>query len=142
MALQEQLRILSIFHYVVGGLHALFGSFGLIHFSMGLLFLFGPGAFASSGGHGQAPPPFFGLIFVIVGGGIVLVGWTLGVLTILAGRNIALRRKRTFSLIMGCINCALFPFGTVLGVFDVILLTRDDVRALYGESETALPPPL
>lgn len=35
MSRNEQIRILSIFHYVVGALHALFGSFGLIHFSSG-----------------------------------------------------------------------------------------------------------
>lgn len=130
--MSEKLRLLAIFHYVVGGLHALFSSFGLIHFCMGLFFLLNPKVFAESNGQ-SAPPEWFGLIFVLVGGGIVLTGWTLGFLTILSGRFIAQRKRRTFSLVMGCINCALMPFGTVLGVFTVLLLTRDDVRAVYGE---------
>ena len=128
----EKLRLLSVFHYVVGGLIALFASMGLIHVTFGLLILLNPGLFASSNGQG-GPPAFFGLFFGLVGGGVVVIGWTLGFLTILSGRYIAHRKRRMFSLVMGCINCVLFPFGTVLGVFDIILLTRDDVRALYGE---------
>ena len=131
-SLQEQLRILSIFHYVVGGLYAFFGSFGLIYVATGLFFTFAPAAAMSP--HAQpAPPAFFGLFFVFFGAIFVLIGWTLGVLTVLSGRNIGQRKKRMFSVVMGCINCIFIPFGTVLGVFDIILLTRDDVRALYGE---------
>jgi hypothetical protein len=129
--MQEQLRILSIFHYVVGGLHILFGSLGLCHVAMGLFLCFGAG-----GPQNQAPPAWFGLIFAAIGSGIVLIGWTLGTLTIVSGRRIAERQRRNFSVVMGCINCAFIPFGTVLGVFCIILLTRDDVRALYGEPPT------
>ena len=130
----ENLRLLSIFHYVVGGLIALFASFGLIHFAVGLIFLFNPTCFPPTDPQGAPPPPtWVGLLITIIGGGVVLTGWTLGFLTILSGRFIAQRKRRMFSLVMGCINCVLFPFGTVLGVFDIILLTRDDVRALYGE---------
>ena len=129
MSRDEQLRILSIFHYVVGGMHALFGSFGLIHFIIGISFLANPSAW---GGHSQtAPPAWFGLIFAVLGGGFVLVGWTLGVLTIISGRFIAARKNRKFSIVVGAINCAMMPLGTALGVFDIILLTNDEVKALY-----------
>jgi hypothetical protein len=131
--MQENLRILAIFHYVVGGLHALLSSFGLIHVCMGLFLLLSPASFTSPDVQMSGPPQWIGLIFMMVGGGIVLTGWTLGFFTILSGRYIALRKKRMFSLVMGCINCILFPFGTVLGVFTIILLTRDDVKAMYGE---------
>lgn len=96
---------------------------------------FAPTAFGPSGSGAQAaaPPAFFGLIFVVFGGVFVIAGWTLGIFTILSGGNIARRKKRMFSVVIGCINCAFIPFGTVLGVFDIVLLTRDDVRVLYGE---------
>jgi hypothetical protein len=55
----------------------------------------------------------------------------LGILTIVSGRLISLRRRRTFSLVVAGINCASFPFGTVLGVFTFIVLARPSVRALY-----------
>lgn len=137
----EQLRILSIFHYVVGGLHALFGSFGLIHFFIGLSFVANPSIWNPP--HAQnAPPAWFGWIFLIAGGGFVLFGWTLGVLTVLSGRYIAARKNRMFSIVVGAVNCALMPFGTVLGVFDIILLTNDEVKAIYPETGAHLPPPV
>ncbi len=130
MNLSEQLRILSIFHYVVGGLHALIGSFGLIHFSLGLMFMMDPKFLPSSSG---GPPFWIGLLFAAVGGSFVLFGWVLGFLTILSGRYIAARKKRAFSIVMGAINCAMVPVGTVLGVFDIILLSKEETKRLYGE---------
>jgi hypothetical protein len=34
-------------------------------------------------------------------------------------------------MIMAGVNCAWFPFGTVLGVFTFIVLLRTSVRAMY-----------
>ena len=129
MSRPEQLRILSIFHCVVGGLHALFGSFGLIHFFVGLSFVASPAIWSTQARN--TPPSWFGWIFVFVGGGFVLFGWTLGFLTILSGRYIAQRKNRTFSIVMGAVNCAMMPLGTALGMFDIILLTNDEIKALY-----------
>lgn len=130
MNLIEQLRLLSIFHYVVGGLHMLFGSLGLFHFFIGLAFMMGSKDFLDASS--SSPPAWFGLIFAVIGGGFVLFGWTLGILTILSGRYIAARKKRTFSIVMGAINCAMVPFGTALGVFDLIVLTKDETIQLYA----------
>ena len=89
----------------------------------------------------EAPPQWFGLLFALVGGAIILFGWTLGILTILSGRFIARRIHRTFSIVMGAINCALFPFGTVLGVFDIILLTKDELKRQYEAEQGAAANP-
>lgn len=134
----EQLRILSIFHYVVGALHALFGSIGLLHFFIGLSFLINPAMWNSPGQN--APPIWFGWMFMLLGGGFVLFGWTLGAATILSGRLISKRRHRKFSLVVGAVNCAMMPLGTALGVFDIILLMNDEVKALY--SPPVQPPPI
>jgi hypothetical protein len=32
---------------------------------------------------------------------------------------------------MACIQCAFFPFGTVLGVFTIITLSRERVKELF-----------
>ncbi|MBN8711180.1 MAG: hypothetical protein BGO12_16930 [Verrucomicrobia bacterium 61-8] len=132
MTPKEQLNLLAIFHYVVGGLHALFGSFGLIHFTIGLCMLFGGFGSMSQTHPGSEPPAFIGLFFAIFGAVFVLFGWTLGALTILSGRKIAQRRARKFSVVMGAINCAMFPFGTTLGVFTLILLNRREADLEYG----------
>ena len=60
----DHLRLLTIFHYVVAGLAALFAMFPLIHLAMGLFLVFCAKNFS---GPGQTPPPvWFGWIFIIV----------------------------------------------------------------------------
>jgi len=42
------------------------------------------------------------------------------------------RKNRTFSLVVAGINCLQMPFGTVLGVFTIIVLMRPSVQTGYG----------
>ena len=60
------------------------------------------------------------------------MGWTTGILTILWGRGMARGRSRMFSIVTAGVNCLSVPFGTVLGVFTLVLLLRDSVRHLYA----------
>jgi nitrate reductase gamma subunit len=131
MTPKEQLNLLAIFHYVVGGIHALFGSFGLIHVSFGAAILFG--LFPKTSHTAAGPEMAMAAIFVIIGGTIVAASWTIGAVTILSGRRIAQRRSRKFSIIVGAINCAILPFGTTLGIFTLILLNRREAELEYGE---------
>ena len=41
------------------------------------------------------------------------------------------QQHRLFSLIVAGLACFLFPFGTVLGVLTIVVLTRDSVREAY-----------
>ena len=66
-----------------------------------------------------------------MGAGAMLLGWAVGILTLISGRAIARRRWRFFSLVMAGVNCASFPFGTLLGIFTFIVLLRASVRSLY-----------
>jgi len=90
----------------------------------------GPGA-------NEPTPAFVGLFFAIFGGLFVLFGWVLGFLTILSGRFIAQRKNRTFSIAMGAVNCTMVPFGTVIGVFDIVLLTNAEVIKEYPPTITS-----
>lgn len=132
---EEQLRLLSIFHYVVAGITALFACIPLIHVAIGLMLILGA---PFAGGHGEAPPVWFGYIFLLVGGSIVLVGWAMAIFAFFSGRFIAARKRRTFSLVVAGVLCTFVPFGTVLGVFTIIVLARDSVQRLY--SGASLPP--
>lgn len=51
---------------------------------------------------------------------------------ILSGRFLQQRKHYWFSFVLACIACAFMPFGTVLGVFTIIVLSRDSVKAFYG----------
>jgi hypothetical protein len=126
---QEHLRLLAIFHYVVGAAAILFSSLFLIHVGMGIFFLVAPESMAGSEG---PPPPFVGWLFLAIGGALVLGGWTLGACLIAAGRSLARRRRYLFCLVMAAIACMLVPLGTVLGVFTIIVLMRPSVREMFG----------
>lgn len=49
----EHLKLLSIFHYVVGGLAALFACLPMFHFIFGLVFMLAPAM--SDAGKAEAP---------------------------------------------------------------------------------------
>jgi hypothetical protein len=100
----------------------------IVHIIMGALMISGKIPMNTA----QGAPPFpMGYFFVCIGTGGIVLGWTVGILTILSGRSIARRRWRMFSLVMAGVNCASFPIGTTLGVFTFIVLLRSSVRALY-----------
>jgi hypothetical protein len=129
---QEHLRLLSIFHYIVGGIAALFSFFPVIHLILGILFLVAP---HRMGGSPLLPPPFLGWIFIIMGGGFMLVGWAFAVCVILAGRFIVRHKHYIFCLVIASLNCLFMPFGTILGVFTIVVLVRSSVKALFYPSE-------
>jgi hypothetical protein len=126
----KHLKLLSIFHYVVGGLSALFSCMFLIHLIIGLSVLIAPESL--SGGNGGPPPPFVGYIFTFIGGLFFSLGIVFSCFIIYSGRLLNSKRKRMFSFVLACIECVFMPFGTVLGVFTIIVLSRESVKKLYG----------
>jgi len=93
----EYLKLLTIFHYVVAGMMALWGSFPIIHFLVGIGLVFGSFNQSKPGG---PPLEFVGLLFAFVAGTFITVGWTLAVCTFFAGRNLARRRHYMYCLIV------------------------------------------
>lgn len=126
---ERHLDLLAIFHYVVGGITMLFGCIPIVHLVVGILMLTG----ALDDGRGQPPPPVVGLIFIIMAVIAILLMWTLGLCIILAGRRLKGRRSYTFCFIVAAIGCVFMPFGTVLGVFTIIVLSRPTVKALFDQ---------
>lgn len=125
---EEHLRLLAVFHYVVAGLGALFACFPLIHVGLGIMMIVNP-EWMSDGT--EAPPAVVGYFFAGLGSLFVLAGWAAAVCTFLSGRYLARRRKRMFSFVMAALLCMFVPFGTVLGVFTIIVLSRESVQRLY-----------
>jgi len=122
--------LLSIFHYIVGGIAALFSFLPVIHLALGILFLVAPHRMG-----GSPPPQFLGWIFIIMGGGLMLVGWAFAVCVILTGRFIVRHKHYIFCLVIASLNCLFMPFGTVLGVFTIVVLVRPSVKAMFIPSE-------
>jgi hypothetical protein len=126
---EEHLRLLSIFHYVVGGLAGLFALFPIIHLTLGLVMVFAPDKFA---GKGEPPPAFLGWFFVIFAAMFIVLGWTFAAFVLTTGRFLAQRKHYLFCLVMGGVECLFMPFGTVLGVFTIIVLMQEPVKLLFG----------
>ncbi|HSF15793.1 MAG TPA: hypothetical protein VLK65_09585 [Vicinamibacteria bacterium] len=130
---QEQLRILSLFHYITAGVTAVFGSFPLIHVLVGVAFLFLPEVFPTSpSGKGDGPPREVGFIFIGLGSLFVAAGWTLAALHFLTGRYLAQRRNYWFCLIVSGFSSLICMFANaVVGIATIVVLSRDSVRGLF-----------
>jgi hypothetical protein len=131
---EQSLKLLSIFHYVVAGMTALVGCFPIIHLTIGIAVL--------SGQWSPEPnnPPaaaIMGWAFTLVAGSIIVAMWSLAAVIACAGRFLQSRRRRMFCLVVAGLECTMMPFGTVLGVFTIIVLLRPSVQRLFEGEITA-----
>jgi hypothetical protein len=130
----EHLKLLVVFHYVVGGLTLFFSCFAILYIVFGVAMVVAPDDLFPPGrpDHpNQRPPAFFGYAVAAIGTMGLVAGWTFAGMTIYSARSIQQRKRRLLSLIVAGFNCAWFPFGTALGVCTLIVLCRDSVRKLY-----------
>lgn len=161
---REHIRLLSIFHYVVGGIGYLVSLIPCIHLAMGIFFLVAPenifeppkppNITVSSIGESPSleaeksasevremtpnevfPARLFGLMFTIIPAIIILGGLIVSTMIVIAGKRLAAYRSHTFCLVVAGIECLFMPFGTVLGVFTILTLIKPEARQLFG-----LPP--
>jgi hypothetical protein len=123
---EEHLRLLAIFHYVAGGLFAFFGCFAIFYIVFGALIA--SGRLPTNG----QDVPGFGLIFVAIGATVMLLMWGIATCLFLSARFMARRQHLTFSIVVAAISCIQVPFGTILGVFTLIVLSRPSVKAIYS----------
>lgn len=129
---EQHLNLLSVFHYVAGGLAGLFAFFPIFHLIFGLVIIIVPGAFDGEGG---SPPALIGWFFVLFAAVFMTIGWVFAGFVIAAGRGLAKRRRYFFCLVMAGIECIFMPFGTVLGVFTIIVLMRDSVKEIFAANK-------
>jgi hypothetical protein len=133
----QHLKILSILHYVAGGLVGFFSCFLFIHLTIGITMIAAPKIWATGGG---APPPaFVGWFFTIISGTILLICWSLAICILLAGRFLARHKHYLFCMIVAGVGCCWVPLGTVLGVFTIIVLQRPSVKELFQTSDVMIP---
>jgi hypothetical protein len=128
---KEHLHLLAIFHYVVAGLAALFSFFPLLYTTIGAIFIFAARHGTAKPGE-ELPPEFLGWIFAVIGSVLFLIGLAMAICILIAGRSLARCKCYSFALVMACIECLFVPFGTILGVFTIVVLSRESVKALFS----------
>jgi ABC-type phosphate transport system permease subunit len=135
---EDHLNLLSVFHFVGAGLSLVGIPFLFLHYAF-LHFMFTSTPFWTNQ-KGEPPPAAIFRMFIIF---YIIVGtWLLAsaILNTISGLFLHRRKNRTFSLVVAGIDCLHFPFGTVLGVFTIIVLCRESVRQLYeGVRQGTLP---
>jgi len=125
----DMLSVVSIFHFVLGSFQMLFSLTGLVYVAVGAAMASG----AMESAKGNPPPPELGWVFGGFGVVFVLVFLTVGFLTVRAGVSIRRRRRRTFCMVIDSILCLMVPFGTIVGVFGLVLLTKSETAEEFEE---------
>ena len=128
----EHLKLLAIFHFILAAL-GLFGiAFLALHFVLMRTIFMNPETWKNEKG-GPPPEIFFKMMLwgYAFGLMVILIG---GALNLISGLFIRKRRHRMFSIIIGGLNCLHVPFGTLLGVFTILILSRESVRKIYEVS--------
>jgi hypothetical protein len=128
------LKLLAIFHFVMAGLAVVGIGFLFLHFAMMNTFMTDPEIWKNQKGGGPPPAIFFAMFkwFYVIFGFLFLMG---GIANVLSGWFIWIRKFRVYSIIIAGINCIHIPFGTLLGVFTLVVLLRDTVREAYDAQE-------
>ncbi len=128
---REQLRVLAILHYIYGAMAIVGIGFLFLHHAILSNVFNNPEIWKDSKG-GPPPQIMFEMIRPIyfVFGAYFLFGM---MLNLLSAYFISCRQFRTFSLIVAGFNCLRLPFGTALGVFSFMVLTRESVQNIYAE---------
>jgi len=131
---RDQLNLLAIFHYVVAAILGLTGFAALIYVAAGVVMLSLGGEF---GGKGGPPPAFLGWILIAVGALIGVLFWSAAAANVYSGRCLARRRRRLLCFTVAICDCMMFvPYGTLLGIFTIVVLVRPSVIRLFED-----PPP-
>ena len=123
---KQHLKLLSIFHYIVGGLLVFLSLFPLIHLSVGIVTI--------TSDSSENVPLQVGYLFAAFGAISFLLGEACAIATIVSGRFLKRRKRYWFSFVMACILCLFMPLGTILGIFTIIVLSRPSVKELYSLS--------
>ncbi len=123
---EEDLRILSVCHYVMAAMVTGL----LIVMSVYLIY----GIFGIVGGLAEnaAEFVFLGDLFLSIGMLSIFSLGTLASMLLYAGRCLNQKQWYGFCFVMAAVQCLFFPFGTIVGVMTIRVLCRPEVKAKFG----------
>src|ERR1700761_1775996 len=125
----EHLRLLSIGYYVSAAITALFSLMGLVYAAIG--FFVGAAATHAARNVSDASdqvrnadvaPEWFGMLFGVIGLVIFVLALAVAGAKVYTAICLKRRKGRTFCLVVAAISCPEMPWGTLIGVFTIIVL--------------------
>lgn len=134
----EHLRLLKIFYYVSGGVTAVLSLLPLIHLTLGII-LFSSGATGSNAADAHVFR-VMGALMIGIASLIIVIGMSLAALKLFAARSLDRRKHRSMTIAVAAITCLAIPYGTVLGVMTIMVLSRPSIIALYEAAPMAIEP--
>jgi hypothetical protein len=139
----EHLRLLTIGYYISAGITACYSLIGLFYAAMGgivgLAISQSAANAATETSSNQPSPQLMGWIFGVIGIGLFVVLITIAAMKFFVARCLKQRKSRTFCFVIAILSCLEIPYGTVLGIFTILVLERPSVRRLFDPAK--YPPP-
>jgi len=130
---RDHLKILAIFYFITAGFAVVGIGFVILHYFLMSTVFSDPNLWKNAKGMNPPPPDLakFMDVFIwfYVFFGVAMVAAT--ILNVLTGLFLLRRRHRIFSIVIAALNCLQIPFGTILGVFTIIVLSRESVQQLF-----------
>jgi hypothetical protein len=137
---EEHLRLLSLFHFIKGGITAAFSLLGLLYFLfLGFLMKMGNRFNMPSYSYTEEFPVEFMSYIFMIGGVIVLLILLSGILQLVSGYYLKRKEYHLFSFIIGIIEILEIPYGTILGLMTLIVLSRDSIKRKYERIKPVRP---
>ena len=130
---REHIRLLAIFHFVAAGM-AFMGLLFLVgHYAIFRLVFSDPEIWRKASRGVETPA----LVMALFRGLYAFLGtWfaVSGLANVLSGVFMRRFQHRVFSLVVAGFNCLHMPLGTILGIFTLIVLSRDSVVKSYADT--------
>ena len=130
------LNLLAIFHLIVAGMVGLLSCLPLVDLFIGIPMLKDV-PYALSQNEFFSQTTLAPLIFILLPSGITVIGWMFAIAIALNGYYLRTRKWVDYCMVVSGIETIFMPFGTVLGVFTMILLTKPTIKNRFDE-ETSL----
>jgi hypothetical protein len=128
------LNLIAAFHIIAGLVAGIFSCLPLINLSMGLSMLSDiPKMIVQD--IALSPFALLPIMFTLLPILIMVIGWMFAVAMLLNGYYIKNRLWHTYCLVIGGVETIFMPFGTILGVFTIIVLTKPNIKKLFDLDE-------
>lgn len=117
----ENLKLVALFCRILSGILHLIGLFPFLHLIIGIVILVS----------GKGSERLAGLLFALVGGGLILVFQSVAGFGWIAAKHIDARQKHTLCIVHSCLMMLGGPLGIGYGIFAIITLTKPENKAAF-----------